>query len=275
MPDLTQIGHPVIEVAHRETLSMGTIVATPASENASLFVVVEGFTSEDAYTVPAGNWSARGAALPTPGALCLVAFDENGEAWVPVWAGATTFAPVVVQIPIGGMLDYAGTGTPDGPALWIPCDGASLLRAGTYAALYGRIGTTYGSVDGTHFNVPNTPGRTVVGAGAGAGLTSRAAGASGGEERHLLSIGEMPSHDHTPGTGANSVDHTHSAGGASFLLTGSAGALAAGGPANFNTSTNTGGESTTHTHAIWAQGGGATHENMPPFIAIPKWIRYA
>jgi microcystin-dependent protein len=54
----------------------------------------------------------------------------------------------------------------------------------------------------------------LVGAGAGAGLTSRAVGASGGEETHTLANAEMPSHSHggatTGGTsGATSTDHFH------------------------------------------------------------------
>lgn len=40
------------------------------------------------------------------------------------------------------------------PAGWLACDGASLLRA-SYPALFAVIGVTYGSVDGTHFNVPD------------------------------------------------------------------------------------------------------------------------
>lgn len=37
---------------------------------------------------------------------------------------------------------------------YLACDGASYLRT-DYAALFTKIGTTWGSVDGTHFNVPD------------------------------------------------------------------------------------------------------------------------
>lgn len=46
----------------------------------------------------------------------------------------------------------------------ILCDGASYLRS-DYAALFAKVGTTYGAADGTHFNVPDARGRCLVGIG--------------------------------------------------------------------------------------------------------------
>jgi microcystin-dependent protein len=46
---------------------------------------------------------------------------------------------------------YGGAAAPVG---WLLCDGSSVLRA-TYAALFAVVGTAYGSVDGTHFTVPD------------------------------------------------------------------------------------------------------------------------
>jgi microcystin-dependent protein len=45
------------------------------------------------------------------------------------------------------------------------CDGSSYARTGTYANLFAVIGTTYGSVDGSHFNVPDLRGIFAKGAG--------------------------------------------------------------------------------------------------------------
>ena len=45
------------------------------------------------------------------------------------------------------------------PAGYVLCDGSSLVRTGTYASLFAVIGTTYGSADGTHFNVPQLQGK--------------------------------------------------------------------------------------------------------------------
>jgi len=44
--------------------------------------------------------------------------------------------------------------------------------------------------------VPNIAGRTVIGAGSGSGLTTRANMATGGEEAHLLTEAELASHPH-------------------------------------------------------------------------------
>lgn len=52
-------------------------------------------------------------------------------------------------------------------------------------------------------------GRVVVGTGAGAGLTVRSLGDSGGEEQHMLTVEEMPSHSHggNVSLGGHSYEH--------------------------------------------------------------------
>jgi hypothetical protein len=44
--------------------------------------------------------------------------------------------------------------------------------------------------------LPEAAGRTIVGAGSGTGLTARVFGSTGGEERHTLTVAEMPRHRH-------------------------------------------------------------------------------
>lgn len=55
-------------------------------------------------------------------------------------------------VPVGGMIVYVNTAAPDG---FVECDGASVLRAGKYADLFNVIGTTFGSADPTHFDLPD------------------------------------------------------------------------------------------------------------------------
>ena len=50
------------------------------------------------------------------------------------------------------------------PAGFLYCNGQSVLRAGQYARLFDAIGTTFGSVSGTTFNVPNFLGAFLRGA---------------------------------------------------------------------------------------------------------------
>lgn len=75
--------------------------------------------------------------------------------------------------PSGSVIMYGGAAAPTG---WLLCDGSSVLRA-TYAALFTAIGTTYGSVDGTHFTLPDFRGIFPRGAGTN-GTLSDAGGAA-------------------------------------------------------------------------------------------------
>jgi microcystin-dependent protein len=63
--------------------------------------------------------------------------------------------------PTGVVSPFVGSSAPTN---WLLCDGANLLRA-DYPRLFNVIGTNFGSVDGTHFNVPDLRSRQPVGAG--------------------------------------------------------------------------------------------------------------
>jgi len=151
------------------------------------------------------NFEQFGAATPTETAgVFAVMFDEfslNGMCRM-----------------IGEIITYAGTTSPD--ARWRLCDGTSLLRA-DYPDLFAAIGTTYGAVDGSHFNLPDLQGRSPMGQGTGTGLSPRAPGDSLGEETHTLSTAETPAHTHVD------AGHTHGDGSASPTLI----AIGAGVPA--------------------------------------------
>lgn len=130
------------------------------------------------------------------------------------------------------------------PSRHLLLQGQSLLRV-DYAELFAAYGVVYGSVDGTHFTLPDFRGRVPVGAGAGAGLTNRALGASGGEETHLLTVPEIPAHRHT-------ITPTAAHRGGSGL-----GAFS--GPLT---------EGASETQDA---GGGGAHNNMQPFLVV-NWI---
>lgn len=60
----------------------------------------------------------------------------------------------------GVMMDFCGATPPNG---WLICDGSAVSRS-TYAALFGVIGTTFGSGDGsTTFALPDGRGRVLAG----------------------------------------------------------------------------------------------------------------
>ena len=87
------------------------------------------------------------------------------------------------------------------PTGWLFCDGASISRS-TYSALFAVIGTTYGTVDGNTFNVPDLKGRSPVGVGTGdaTGATAWTLAEKGGEETHVLTTAEIAAHTHGPGS---------------------------------------------------------------------------
>lgn len=114
----------------------------------------------------------------------------NFASAVPTWIDLATAS----GIPAGVLFPYGGTSAPSG---FLLCDGSAISRV-TYATLFAAIGETYGAGNGsTTFNIPDTRGRTPIGAGTGSGLTARTLGASLGEENHVLSIAELATHDHS------------------------------------------------------------------------------
>jgi microcystin-dependent protein len=131
---------------------------------------------------------------------------------------------------------------------WLICDGRALDRD-TYSALYDVIGISFGSTSSTNFKLPDFRGRAVGGIGQGFELTNRALGASVGAETHVLSINEMPSHDHSGSTGSTT-------GGSVDTQT-----IAASGDGGL-----TANDEGSHSHSISAQGGGLAHNNMQPTL---------
>lgn len=108
-------------------------------------------------------------------------------------------------VPTGTMLDFAGESAPAG---YLLRDGKSYPTA-EYNRLFKVIGYKYGGA-GANFNVPDSRGRVIVGAGAGPGLTVRTIGAKEGAETIALSTAQLASHSHTqtPVGGSASVSGT-------------------------------------------------------------------
>ena len=111
----------------------------------------------------------------------------------------------VETTPSGAVTAFAGTSLPSG---WLWCYGQSLERAGTYADLFSAIGTTYGSADSSHFNVPDLRGRAVAGqddmggtsanrlTGLTGGVNGDTLGAGGGIEAVSITEANLAAHAH-------------------------------------------------------------------------------
>jgi len=161
-----------------------------------------------------------------------------------------TVGPIGPTGPTGSVVDYAGSSIPTD---WLECDGSAVSRT-TYADLYSALGTTWGAGNGsTTFNVPDFRGRARIGAGTGSGLTARTLGATGGEETHLLTTGEMPSHTHTLQANLENV--------------------AWGTSAQARVYANISGQGTQSNYASVSAGSGGTHNNMQPFAVCKVIIK--
>ena len=160
--------------------------------------------------------------------------------------------------PAGTIKMFGGSTAPDG---YLLCDGQAVSRT-DYAELFAAIGTTYGAGDGsTTFNVPDLQGRFPLGAGAGNGLTARTVGQKDGEERHTLTVAEMPAHSHVPSasgeyfvttedSSANNTRVAYSSSGNRWVD-----GLTSESHFHHRTSTN-------------SIGGGGSHNNMPPYTVV-------
>ena len=121
--------------------------------------------------------------------------------------GIATTPSLVSNIPVGGIINYAG---PSVPPEFLLCDGSSKSRT-TYAQLFAIVGITYGNVNGSTFNVPNliskfARGATSPGATGGADThnhTQASTGSSNGANTTTGSTNSAPSGTSTSG------DHSH------------------------------------------------------------------
>lgn len=112
-----------------------------------------------------------------------------------------TVGQVSAMLPVGAVIDYAGTNAPTG---WLLCFGQSLPRA-TYPDLFAAIGTAYGGA-GQNFNLPDCRGRVVAarddmgGVDAGRltffGVSAKLLGGVFGAASHILTIAQMAKHGH-------------------------------------------------------------------------------
>jgi microcystin-dependent protein len=139
-------------------------------------------------------------------------------------------ADVLALVPVGMIVAYGGSTAPTG---WALCDGT--VHGST--ALQAVIGTT---------TTPDLRGKFVL-----AASTTHPKGQTGGEETHVLTVAEMPSHDHafTPAIAAfatpGSNDPTQGAGQRAYTTWG----------------------------ATDRTGGGTAHNNMPPYYALTYIIK--
>ncbi|TEB13508.1 Phage Tail Collar Domain protein [Pelotomaculum sp. FP] len=152
------------------------------------------------------------------------------------------------------------------PQGWAFCNG-QILQISTNQALFSLIGTTYGGDGRTTFALPNLCGRVPLGAGQGTGLTPRILGQVSGSERVTLSVNEMPGHNHaSSGIPASTKTATVGQPGPTAVP----GSYEKERGTYYNIYSPEADANTTLKPAAptGAAGGGQSHDNMPPYLAV-------
>jgi microcystin-dependent protein len=212
------------------------------------------------------------------------------------------------QSPVGSITMFAAATPPTG---WLTCDGSSLSTTGTYAALFAILQYTYGG-SGANFNLPNLTGAFPLGANATHPLGTAGGAATVTLDATMIPAhthtatqpahghaATQPAHTHADaghGHGVSENPHVH---GSNLVKqgAGSAGLYPGGGftisgagntdPAATGITINAGAANIqaaqpaitvpTAQPAITVAantGGGAAHNNMPPYLPINFIIRY-
>lgn len=178
------------------------------------------------------------------------------------YATGNYYLDTYVLIPAGTIVQSAAINEPAG---WYNCDGRTLtieVHPDLFAAIQFAYSNGNFSGQDLSFNIPDMRGRVGVGVGQGASLTNRNLAGTGGEENHVLTVDEMPSHSHTSNaTGGNS--------GGLIRTTGN------------NTAVTVDGSSVepdlyaaTVALTINNTGSNAAHNNMQPYLVLRYLIKY-
>lgn len=242
--------------------------------------------SGSAFQVQANPSAFLPAGTLVGGSPYDIVFNSSITAWL-----VTGVVGAPTTIPIGGMIDYAGTTAPN--SNFALAYGQCISRT-TYATLFALVSTTYGVCDGTTtFGLPDAQGRAVFGKSnmsgsdtgritvAGGNFDGTVLGGSGGLQNHTLTTAEMPVHTpagniaaltasgttasvnidhvHTGTTGTESAVHTHSVNDGTTKT----GTFTGGGSNGWggNSSVQTGGQSVLHTHGFTTDLGGGSHSH--------------
>ena len=198
--------------------SSGTITGLPSGTASATYLPVPGtFQFQQATNTPANITGASISISPpiaNPNAITFEAPNSLPASYNLTWPSSLPSDTSGLQVDETGQVSYAvGGSVQPGTVImyaanavlpgYLRCDGGSYSTS-AYPQLFAAIGYNFGGSGGS-FNVPQMENYFPIGAN-----SSYAIGSSGGSNSHTLSIGEMPSHNHTD-SGHSHTDsgHTH------------------------------------------------------------------
>jgi microcystin-dependent protein len=259
------IGGALVSIPNGVTAQVycdGTNTYSAQTGSAGNFLV-NGNLSVTGNQVDVGNMSVGGTFSVTgTSSLAATSFSVSPTAPTPsvgdnsTKVATTAFVAASPAILTGSLLMWPTASAPSG---YLLCNGAAVSRT-TYATLFGVIGTTFGSGDGsTTFNLPNYQDRMPI----GVGTTAASIGDTGGSATTTLSTANLPSHTHTAIVTDPGHSHTIAGNFATFGGGGSSGPNNSLGIAS-NTNSATTGISVTNS----STGSGTAATTISPYIGI-------
>lgn len=215
---------------------------------------------EDDDTVHVGgSLPASYGGVPSGGSTGQVLTKmSSGYAWQHPSGGGGDATPT------GTISMFAGSTAPTG---YLLCQGQAVSRT-TYSALFSVIGTTYGSGNGsTTFNLPNLQGKFALGKS-----SSHALASTGGAETVTLSTNEIPAHTHGNKSLVGSlVAYAWDDGRSDGIISSSVNSKNSGYYSGYNIGHIQYQVDASHEHD--SVGGGASHNNMPPYQTVNYIIK--
>lgn len=144
---------------------------------------------------------------PASGTINGFEYIRRSVAYIPIkvlWTGSTWTATRAFGVPIGSIIPFFGSTLPQG-CLW--ADGASFDPGSSK-----ELSIVYGGTTKPDLRGRAVYGRDNMGVGAanrvtsgGSGINGASLGATGGNELHTLTLGQIPSHNH----GVTDPTHNH------------------------------------------------------------------
>ncbi len=166
---------------------------------------------------------------------------------------------------IGEMRMFAGNFA---PKFWAFCEG-QLVAINQNQALFSVIGTIYGGDGINTFGLPDLRGRVPIGPGQGPGTSNYSQGQMSGTETNILTINQLPVHNHNGSLKVSSGNATQSAAtnGASIATPGKGSGRSFVATDGFNTTSP---DTTLNTESVTTlnTGGNAPVNNVQPYLVM-------